>query len=57
MDSQFGSKRKVKHIKIECIGRKPDHGQSARRGGAVMGRPAHRGGQAAHSQARFGPTL
>ena len=29
-DFQFGSKQKVKHIKIECIGLKPDRGQKAR---------------------------
>ena len=56
-DSQFSSKRKAKHIKIECIGLEPDCGQSARRGCVVMGQLAHVGGWAAHSQARFGPTL
>ena len=43
MDFQFGLKWKAKHIKTECIGLIPDHGRSARRGGAVVGRAAHVG--------------
>ena len=50
-------KWKTKHIKTECIGLIADHGRSARRGGAVVGRAAHVGGWAARSQARLGPTL
>ena len=57
MDFQFGSKQKAKHIKTECIGLIPDHGQSARRGGAVVGRVAHVRGQTALSQTCLGPTL
>ena len=56
-DFQFGSKPKAKHMKIEHIGLKPDHGWSLRWDGVVMGRPAHVGGRAAHSWARSGPTL
>ena len=56
-DFQFDSKRKVKHVKIECIGLKPGRGRSARQGGAVMGRPTHGGGRVAHSRAHFGQTL
>jgi hypothetical protein len=36
-------------MKIECIGLKPDHGQSSGRDGEVIGRTAHAGGWAAHS--------
>jgi len=50
MDFQFGSKRKAKHIKTECIGLIPDRGRSTRQGGTVMGR-------AACSWAHLGPTL
>ena len=39
------------------MGRKPDRGQSVRRGGAGLGRLAHVGGQVAHSWAYFSPTL
>ena len=57
MDFQFGSKRKAKHIKTECIGLIPDRGRSTRQGGTVVGWAAHVGGWAARSQARLGPTL
>ena len=49
-DFQFGSKRKAKHMKIECMGCKPDRAQSVRQSGAVMGWAAHRGGREAHSR-------
>ena len=39
------------------MGRKPDHGQSTRRGKARLGWPANRDGQVAHSHAHSGPTL
>jgi hypothetical protein len=55
-DFQFGSKQKTKHMKIECIRLKPDHGQSARRGDIERGRVAQGGGQAAHHGGCSGPT-
>ena len=47
----------MKHVKIECIGLKPNRGQSTRQGRAGLGYPAHVGGRAAHSRAHFGLTL
>ena len=44
-------------MKIEHMGHKPDRGRSMRRGGTMVGRPAHRGDQAAYSEARSDPTL
>jgi hypothetical protein len=55
-DFQFGLKWKMKHMKIECIGLKPDHGQSTRREGTKRGRVAQGGGQAAHHGGCLGPT-
>ena len=57
MDFQFGSKHKVKHVKIYHTGRKPDREWSARRGGIVMGWSSHVGDRAAYPGARSGPTL
>jgi hypothetical protein len=56
-DFQFSSKQKVRYIKIEHTGCKPDHGRSTVRGGAGLGWSAHRGGQVAHPRARSGPSL
>ena len=44
-------------MKIEHMGHKPDHGQSVRRGSAMVGHQGHRGDQVACSEARLGPTL
>jgi hypothetical protein len=37
-DFQFGSERKIKHVKIECIGLKPNRRRRTRLGGAMVGR-------------------
>jgi hypothetical protein len=56
-DFQFSSKQKTKHMKIECIGLKPDRGQSMRRRGIERDRVAQGEGQAAHHGGCSGPTL
>ena len=44
-------------MKIDHMGRKPDRGQTTRRGGTVVGRLARRGDEVAWPEAHLDPAL